>query len=499
MSNSPKVRQLPPRPRITLPVPGQYMGYPQTPMAYVGTPYGQSPIPVTPIAGTPHVMYANKASEFMFTQFKGIKDWTKSGLSVGEKSAFWLYEKVSSWSKRWFTHIFLFLIVFLYSVVGAVVFVEVEGSNENKQREMLRKHRNETVQSIRGLCDNVDLRRKDALVWDGNVVKELQEYEDYVIEFSKSGFTSTLNDRGEEEKIWTFWNAIFYCGTIYTTIGYGDIAPKTQAGKAITIVYAIFGIPMFLIILADFGKLFTRGMKFLWAFVRRVYYTGSCRKVRRTGPVQEVMKGVQLVYDFATFRRPSQMNPEEVEEIQRQQTQTILNLDGNLPQPETPGTPAMSNFVIDDEFNLPISVAISILLGYIFVGATVYQISEGWGFFESFYFVFISMSTIGFGDYVPQNSLVKMLSLVYLFFGLALTSMCINVVQVMLSDSFKKASQKIGASIGFEVAATDGAEGAVVEVLGEDDPVGEVQVTVKEFESQEEIAAPKAKPEVDDL
>lgn len=43
---------------------------------------------------------------------------------------------------------------------------------------------------------------------------------------------------------------------------------------------------MFLIILADFGKLFTRGIKFLWAFVRRVYYTGSCRKVRRTVPVQ---------------------------------------------------------------------------------------------------------------------------------------------------------------------------------------------------------------------
>lgn len=117
------------------------------------------------------------------------------------------------------------------------------------------------------------------------------------------------------------------------------------------------------------------------------------------------MKGVQQVYDFATFRRPSQMNPEEVEEIQRQQMQqqtpqTVLNLDGNAP--DTPGTPAMSNFAIDDEFNLPISVAISILLGYIFVGATAYNMFEDWDFFESFYFVFISMSTIGFGDFVPK-------------------------------------------------------------------------------------------------
>lgn len=117
------------------------------------------------------------------------------------------------------------------------------------------------------------------------------------------------------------------------------------------------------------------------------------------------MKGVQLVYDLATFRRPSQMNPEEIQEMQKQQEQqqpqqTVLHLDANAP--DTPGTPALSAFAIDDEFNLPISVAIFILLGYIFVGATLYYMWEDWGFFESFYFVFISMSTIGFGDYVPK-------------------------------------------------------------------------------------------------
>lgn len=124
------------------------------------------------------------------------------------------------------------------------------------------------------------------------------------------------------------------------------------------------------------------------------------------------MKGVQLVYDLATFKRPSQINPEDIEEIQKQapQSQTVLNLDGNVP--DTPGTPAMSAFAIDDEFNLPISVAIFILLGYIFIGATLFCLSEGWGFFESFYFVFISMSTIGFGDYVPK---VKILRIFFFF------------------------------------------------------------------------------------
>lgn len=68
--------------------------------------------------------------------------------------------------------------------------------------------------------------------------------------------------------------------------GYGHITPATNTGRAITIVYAIIGIPLFLILLADFGKLFTRAIKFVWAYVRRLYYTGSLRRVRKQAQVQ---------------------------------------------------------------------------------------------------------------------------------------------------------------------------------------------------------------------
>ncbi|XP_068978704.1 uncharacterized protein [Bombus flavifrons] len=140
MSNSPDGRQAPPpRLKIQLPIPGQF--YPQPGMGYVPTPYGQTPMPMTPVSGQPRVIYANKASEFVFSQFQGIKDLTKSGLSVGEKSAFWLYEKVSSWSRRWFTHIFLFVIVLLYSIGGAMIFVTIEGTNEDMAHGNIRKER----------------------------------------------------------------------------------------------------------------------------------------------------------------------------------------------------------------------------------------------------------------------------------------------------------------------------------------------------------------------
>lgn len=102
------------------------------------------------------------------------------------------------------------------------------------------------------------------------------------------------------------------------------------------------------------------------------------------------MKGVQMMYDITKFRRPSTMFDAAVP-------------DGPSGFPPTsPSTPALSVYTIDDEFNLPVSVAFVILVVYIVIGAIVFCVEEGWGFFESFYFVFISMSTIGFGDFVPR-------------------------------------------------------------------------------------------------
>ncbi|XP_006609070.1 uncharacterized protein LOC102681410 isoform X3 [Apis dorsata] len=377
------------------------------------------------------------------------------------------------------------MLVMIYCGLGAFVFRFTEGAFETFYKCGVKRVKRDFLDTLWNYSHN--LREDD---WKSMARRKLMEFEEQLHTAHEAGVHTYSGQRS-----WSFLNAVVYCLTVITTIGYGHISPSTNTGRAITIVYAIFGIPMFLIILADFGKLFTRGIKFLWAFVRRLYYTGSCRKVRRTVPVQEVMKGVQLVYDLATFKRPSQINPEDIEEMQKQaqQSQTVLNLDGNVP--DTPETPAMSAFAVDDEFNLPISVAIFILVVYIFIGAAIFWWSEEWGFFESFYFVFISMSTIGFGDYVPQHPVYMMGSIIYLVFGLALTSMCINVVQVMLSDSFRQASQKIGATIGFEVAEEDRSVNPVIPPPVE---IADVHVSVKESDSGERIA-PKAKQEDMDL
>lgn len=42
-----------------------------------------------------------------------------------------------------------------------------------------------------------------------------------------------------------YLDAVYFCVTTLATIGFGDITPKTNAGKLFTIFYAIIGIGIF--------------------------------------------------------------------------------------------------------------------------------------------------------------------------------------------------------------------------------------------------------------
>src|SRR5699024_6352291 len=87
---------------------------------------------------------------------------------------------------------------------------------------------------------------------------------------------------------------------------------------------------------------------------------------------------------------------------------------------------------------------------YLLLGAIIFWSSENWTLLHAFYFVFISMSTIGFGDFIPSRVNVLMYAFIYLLFGLALTSMCINVIQEKLSSTFEMARMTIGETIGLD-------------------------------------------------
>ena len=59
------------------------------------------------------------------------------------------------------------------------------------------------------------------------------------------------------------------------------MVPKTDAGRVASILYAFIGIPLLLMVLTDLGKLFTRGIKFVYKNLRKLYYNRQIAKMRR--------------------------------------------------------------------------------------------------------------------------------------------------------------------------------------------------------------------------
>ncbi|GBP18819.1 TWiK family of potassium channels protein 18 [Eumeta japonica] len=86
---------------------------------------------------------------------------------------------------------------------------------------------------------------------------------------------------------------------------------------------------------------------------------------------------------------------------------------------------------------VPISVCVSILVGYVIFGSMIFGMWEKWDQLDGAYFCFISLSSIGFGDFVPGERVYTptietsfIVCSLYLMLGMALVAMCFNLMQV---------------------------------------------------------------------
>ena len=74
----------------------------------------------------------------------------------------------------------------------------------------------------------------------------------------------------------------------------------------------------------------------------------------------------------------------------------------------------------------PIFIYTFIVIG---AGAALFHWLEGWSWLDSFYFVVITFTTIGYGDFAPTMPLTKLITIFYSLNGVILLLVLFDVVR----------------------------------------------------------------------
>nr|XP_045595398.1 TWiK family of potassium channels protein 7-like [Procambarus clarkii] len=213
------------------------------------------------------------------------------------------------------------------------------------------------------------------------VSRELRQYE-AAVEAAVEAGVSPLEPEVPHYQ-WNYIESVFFASTVITTIGYGNMAPVTAWGRFFCILYGFVGIPVTLTVIADLGTIFANLVSTLSKHFGIL--TMSC------GPIKA----------------------------------SRLRAKGG-------------------SRGMVVLGAVAALLLYIAVGGAIFILWEDWTFFEAFYFCFITMTTIGLGDLVPERTEFMLVCTLYILIGLALTSTIIELVRRQYAESWQQMKELSG-------------------------------------------------------
>lgn len=216
----------------------------------------------------------------------------------------------------------LILFYVFYLFAGATIFDSLESPHEKK----IIKDLNVYVQQFRTkLANCTDVTDK--------------VLNDFIREISlanNKGVPATRNVTKEQN--WSFGNAVFFAGTVLTTIGYGNVSPLTALGKVFCIVFALAGIPATLIL--------------LYAIIERL--------MKLTGHM------------LAYFTEKSLQISSSVSLLNQKLRRSHLHV------------------------TFAVLSAVIVLVFFFIVPAAIYSSIEGWTYLNAFYYCFISLTTVSF-------------------------------------------------------------------------------------------------------
>ena len=80
------------------------------------------------------------------------------------------------------------------------------------------------------------------------------------------------------------------------------------------------------------------------------------------------------------------------------------------------------------KFQKHLIAVLLIFFGSILIGGYIYSVVEGWRILDSIYFVIMTMTTIGYGDFVPLTDFGKILTMFFSFIGVSMALYLVSLI-----------------------------------------------------------------------
>lgn len=191
----------------------------------------------------------------------------------------------------------------------------------------------------------------------------------------KSSSSGSSLDPSEVQGVynWEFTSSLLFVTSLVTTIGYGHVSPLTQFGKVLAIIFSTIGIPLTLTLLSTLSSLLLRS------------------------PIRRFETSLAIVATRLTSK---------------------------------------ANVLMVRLSHLAIITIIFLIICFFLPAYIFHRLEEGWTYLDSIYYCYISLTTIGLGDFVPASTITndtdltyyRIGTVLYLYFGLTLIVLWLALV-----------------------------------------------------------------------
>ncbi|XP_017277146.1 potassium channel subfamily K member 18 [Kryptolebias marmoratus] len=360
-----------------------------------------------------------------------------------------------------FPHLTLCGTLVIYAMLGAVVFQLIEGRSTWRTRQIEEEYRSfltELVEQVKNDTGNGSNTTE--------VVKNVTR--------KMKGFKSIWSQSPDR---WSFSESLLFSCTVFTTVGYGEIFPVTLIGKVVCVIYAMVGIPLMLLLMLDVGdflalvmsRTYSKFHKLFTAFRSRNWLPWKARGRELHSDLQTLEDGTFAFGHDVVIRKPldirhvlhSQADVRH-KSIRLQNNKNIFekiiakeNLVRKSPLLRSLSCPQLDHLPLSstgyviwdfsglgdgmDMLNVPLVLVIFVVIAYICLGGSILSLWEkDFSGFDSYYFCFITLTTIGFGDIVPNNHKFFILTSLFILIGMTIMSMAFKLSQTRIVSCYRK-------------------------------------------------------------